>query len=320
MSPDDKFCQCCGKSLKQLEGIVYSAEPSKPSLQWLLEEAFTSLIRSNPLKKPPHVSVFQNREPTRLTPYLVWAVAFVAAGLFASYGGRWYGYLGFTLAGYAGPIIYLIWMVRSDLYEREPLALVAYCFGWGAFSGIAAGVLNVLITARYFGVGGAGFIEEPLKVIGVYLIAKSSHVKSEFNDPLDGMVYGAAAGAGFAGLENFWYLTEMIMNNNVPPFTVVLVRSITGFMHLAWTAIAGRSLGVAKAMKGEIELVDLLPGVAVSAVIHMLWNLSPTIVAFSLILPFMVTSLQRQVRTALDDERRWCYHFFAPDEGANLEG
>jgi RsiW-degrading membrane proteinase PrsW (M82 family) len=314
VDPEDTYCRCCGKKLGEwLETQRAGAAPHQ--VENLYVEAFRSLFSPSPVTAPPDASVFAHRQQAPLTPYLVWAVMLLLMGLGASYGGEWMGYLGFTLAGYAAPLLYVVWMVRGDRYEREPTALVAYCFGWGAFIGVAAGVLNAVITAPYLGLGGAGFIEEPLKALGVYLVARS-RLGGEFNDHLDGMVYGAAAGAGFAGLENFWYLYEMIVNNSYPALPAVLVRSMTAFMHIAWTAMAGRSLGIAKAVKGEVQLADLAPGVLVAALIHMAWNTAPPLISFGFILPFTVESLRRQIRTALDDERRWGYECFAPDERA----
>jgi RsiW-degrading membrane proteinase PrsW (M82 family) len=207
-----------------------------------------------------------------------------------------------------------MYIVRSDVYEREPLVIVAYCFGWGAFSGILAGILNTLITSPFLGVGGAGFIEEPLKIYGVYRIAKSARMSNEFNDHLDGIIYGAAAGAGFAGLENFWYISDMILNNAYPLTFAIFIRSITGVMHICWSAIAGRNLGVAKATKGYIESSDLWPGVLVAAVIHFAWNISSGDLALFVILPFTLIGLRNMIKAAVEDERRWGFEFFAPDE------
>jgi len=317
VGPGDAYCACCGKSLAEwVEGQGYkSGELSRLGTLEMVKESVRSLFNPSPVQAPPNTSVYLNRPPQSLTPYMFGALSLFAVGLVVTYGEEWMTYIGFTLAGYAAPLVYLVYMVRSDRYEREPLALVAYCLGWGAFSGIAAGIFNTLITVPFLGVGGAGFIEEPFKIFGVYLIARSSRVGDEFNDHIDGMVYGAAAGAGFAGLENFWYLYEMIVNLQYPALTAILVRSTTAFMHLAWSAVAGRSLGLAKAMRGHIELVDLVPGVAVAAVIHMIWNLSDPLIAFAVILPFMLFSLRQQIRTGLRDEERWGYSCFAPDEG-----
>lgn len=295
------------------KGIVETPE-YQPTTAEMINEAVTALFNPQPMPNPPSSTVFLNRTQKDTTRYLISAAILLASGLIISYGGDWLTYMGFTVAGYTAPIILLVYIARSDRYEQEPIALVAYCFGWGAFSGIIAGILNALITGPYLGAGGAGLIEEPIKIIGVYWIARSKLLGNEFNNHLDGMVYGAAAGAGFAGLENFWYISEMVLNGAYPPFYAVLIRSFTGVMHIAWSSMAARSLGLAKVMKGSIDRSDLIPGTLVSAVIHFIWNIVPTMFSLGIIFPFMLESLRRMIRVALQDETNWGYEQFAPDE------
>ncbi len=316
VSLDHLYCTKCGFKLQDwIEAQSIKVETAyEPTILEGVIEGFTALIRPTPLGVSPSSAVFLERQPKSLLRYAIGAVMLLVGGLVMSYGGKWLTYIGFTLAGYAVPVILLAYIVRSDVFEQEPLAVVAYCFGWGAFSGIMAGILNVLITEPFLGVGGAGFIEEPLKIIGVYWIAKSSRMRNEFNDHLDGIIYGAAAGAGFAGLENFWYIVEMVFNNAYPPIFAIIVRSITGVMHICWSAMAGRSLGVAKATRGYITRRDMVPGILVAAIIHFAWNTASGDLSLLVLLPFTIAGLRNMIKGAVEDERRWGFEFFAPDE------
>jgi RsiW-degrading membrane proteinase PrsW (M82 family) len=316
INDNDHYCPTCGYNLqdwKEAKGIIDKPE-NPPTLMELFIEAVNSFFRPSPFTSPPSSSIFFNRTQKSISRYLIIAVFLFVAGLGFSYGGDWLTYFGFTLAGYAVPIILLLYIITCDRYEREPIALVAYCFGWGAFSGIIAGILNAVITSPYLGAGGAGFIEEPLKIVGVYYIAKNTRLKNEFNDHLDGMVYGAAAGAGFAGMENFWYITEMVFNGAYPPLVAIFIRSITGIMHILWSSIAARSLGVAKVSKGYLNWSDLIPGTLVSAFLHLLWNIGSTFFTLALVFPFTLNAVRAMIRTALKDEYNWGYVEFAPDE------
>ncbi|MFQ6054252.1 MAG: PrsW family intramembrane metalloprotease, partial [Candidatus Bathyarchaeia archaeon] len=241
------------------------------------------------------------------------ASALVAAGMFMAYGGAWLSYLGYTLAGFAAPILYLIWMVRSDRYEREPLPLVAMTFGWGVFLAFFAALFNLFVVP-FLGALGVALVEEPLKLMGVYWLARHRRLGSELNDHLDGMVYGAAAGAGFAGIENLYYLLEMIAGGGVSAVGAIAVRSATAFCHIAWSAFAGRSLGVAKAMRGYNRLGDLIPGLVVAVPMHFLWNASSLEVALFVLLPIYVVILIRMVKAARKDEETWDYPASAPVE------
>ena len=297
----------------QLKGII-ETPLIQPTTTDLIIEAITALFRPRPLENPPSSNVFLKRTQKSTKRYMLSAISLLLMGLILSYGGEWLTYIGLTLAGYAVPVILLIYIIKSDRYEQEPLALVAYCFGWGAFSGLLAGILNALIAVPFLGPGGAGFIEEPIKIIGVYWIARNTRLKNEFNNHLDGMVYGAAAGAGFAGLENFWYITEMVTSGAYPPLLAIFIRSFTGVMHIAWSSMAARSLGLAKATRGSIKTDDLIPGTLVSAVLHFLWNSTSALFSLGILFPFTLNSMRQMIRVALQDETNWGYPQFAPDE------
>jgi len=281
------------------------------SLTW---EAVKSIIRPPPVLQPPSGAVYAKRPHSPMRGYLLAAVVLTVVGLFMGYGAAWLSYLGLTLAGFAAPILYLLWMVRNDRFEREPLTLIAVTFGWGVFCGIFAALLNLLVAGPLLGSPGAAFVEEPLKLLGVYWLARNRRLSAEFNDHLDGMVYGAAAGAGFAGLENLYYILEMIVGGGLPAAGVVVVRSASSFCHIAWSASAGRSLGLAKALRGDTRLRDLIPGLAIAIPMHFLWNASPAAFALFVLLPIYVIVVLRQVRAAQRDEARWGYPTSAPVE------
>ena len=103
-----------------------------------------------------------------------------------------------------------------DLYEREPMSLLVAAFVWGASprrrsprSATLGGVSTVArlggpeFAARWTAALTAPFVEEILKGCGVvliYLIARD-----EVDDVMDGFVYGAICGLGFAVVEDVFY-------------------------------------------------------------------------------------------------------------------
>ncbi|MFP3951320.1 MAG: PrsW family glutamic-type intramembrane protease [Candidatus Bathyarchaeia archaeon] len=313
LDPEDKFCSRCGARIVDQTQIQEEGKASEISTFALVQEAVGSLFNPSPVGPPPSSAVYRNRPPRPLTRYLIAAIILTAFGLFAGYGEEWTRYLGLTIGGYAAPLAYLAWIFRSDRYEREPLSLVLYMFGWGALAGILASILNAFVLP-VFGVPGAAFVEEPLKILGVYLLSRRSEMGSELNDHLDGMVYGAAAGAGFAGLENLYYILQMVMSGGVPAVAAILVRTATSMGHIAWSAFVGRSMGLAKALRGRSRLRDLIPGLMIAIPLHFLWNSLPPLLGLGTILPFITYALTRQVDQAIKDEEGWGYRFHAPDE------
>jgi len=127
-----------------------------------------------------------------------------------------------TVAVAAAPAIFLLgFFYLKDRYEREPLLHLLAAFGLGAFAMLAArgigATIEGLVSPRWLALGGepaklfdafviAGLCEEFSK--WVVLIAAVYHW-DEFDEPLDGMVYGAAVALGFATLENILYVARL---------------------------------------------------------------------------------------------------------------
>jgi RsiW-degrading membrane proteinase PrsW (M82 family) len=98
---------------------------------------------------------------------------------------------------------------RYDLYEHEPLPLLGVAIAVGAGSMWIAGLAEGWVFACWKDVGSLGIAavasgaEELLKLFVV--IAVSLLARREFDDPMDGIVYGSMAGLGAALEESVFY-------------------------------------------------------------------------------------------------------------------
>ncbi len=122
----------------------------------------------------------------------------------------------------AAPSLFLLtFFYLKDRYEREPLLHLCMAFGLGLYSMIAAqGMATTAegwISADWLSGGSeparlvdafvlSGFVEELAK--WVVLIMAIYHW-DEFDEPLDGVVYGVAVALGFATLENLLFVLRL---------------------------------------------------------------------------------------------------------------
>ena len=192
------------------------------------------------------------------------------------------------LALYALPVLFLVYVL--DLYEREPLSLVLGALLWGAvaattLSGFANDGWGLVVArvggpefaARWTAALTAPFVEETLKGLGVvmiYLIAPD-----EFDDMMDGFVYGAVCGLGFAVVEDVFYFMGVFGGHPERRAAgvlrpgrgerAVLARPVHGARR-AWGS-GTSSRGVQRQPLARRLLV--LAGLSAAAVLgHFLWN------------------------------------------------
>ncbi len=281
------FCRECGLSLTTKGTLPpspssdYASPPPQPQKVSVIEnifQAFSNLFYSRaPLVGVSEVA-YENLPPPRVAQS--WKLIIIAVALFAGFyllmfGEQAYsiidGNLMYFVSTYAVAFLFLLWIYRSDKYERDPFIFILALFAWGVFSGLLAGPLNAFFGPGFDAMFGsealvAPFIEEPLKALGLYLLARHKIWGKEFNSPLDGVVYGFAAGLGFFAMENFQYFLYYFDPS------VLLYRSVLCWGHGVWVGTTGLWLAIAKVKRGRVVIWDLLPGLLVAMTLHFLWN------------------------------------------------
>ncbi len=306
------FCPECGHALRTI--------PREPvSFLHLVGRGLQCLfspIRSPPPLYRPTDVVYERRPPySPVRRYLLLGFILGVVGMFLMYGGEWLTYSGITIIGMVPPILYFLWMRRNDRYEEEPLGMVLFTIGWGIFIGIFAGALNEFLDA-ILGLGPpiAAFVEEPLKALGIYILARHRRLGREFNDHMDGMVYGAGAGAGFALMENFQYIYMNAVKGATPLPFIAGIRAISALGHLIYTGLTGFILGYAKAKRGYLVPTDFIAALIPGVILHFLWNAAPGLLSLLILAPLYLFIFYRNVRAAQRDEELWGYRIRAPVE------
>jgi RsiW-degrading membrane proteinase PrsW (M82 family) len=191
-------------------------------------------------------------------------------------------------------IIYVSFVWWLDRYEKEPLWLLALAFLWGAIpAAIVSAFLELAFDAPLSALGGeslladlvsvsigAPLIEESVK--GIALIVLVLIFQREFDDVLDGIVYGAMIGFGFAFSENlFAYFLPILSQEGIGSgLTNIWMRTLLfGFNHAFWTGITGAAVGYARLSRDWAQrLLVPVAGWSVAVLLHAIHNAGATLV------------------------------------------
>jgi len=154
--------------------------------------------------------------------------------------------------------IYVLVLWWLDRYEKEPLWFLLFAFLWGAIpANVFAALFNTLFSLPLLlidpliGEMGtatvvAPIIEETAK--GLALILLVLLFRHEFDDVLDGIIYGAMIGFGFAMTEDFDYFMRAFGEGSWEGlFFIILLRpTLFGIAHAAYTSVTGAGVGLAR--------------------------------------------------------------------------
>src|SRR5437867_1373968 len=246
---------------------------------------------------------------------------------------------------YALPLCVLIY--RLDLYEREPISLAIGAFLWGALAATAlaldaagwdqvvARALGQDVASRWGPALTAPLIEELLTGAGVvliYLIARD-----EVDDVMDGFVYGALCGLGFAVVEDVLYFMAAFGGSPAGVLEGFYVRVVSSglYGHVLYTGLTGMGIGYIVSRREDVPLgkrVAVGTAFFLAGVFgHFLWNApllelgpaAPYRLADRLILPVdlavkglpLLMFVILGVKLARDRERRWLDTALAPEIG-----
>ena len=195
-----------------------------------------------------------------------------------------------TLAAFSVVPFYALLILLLDRHEREPGWLLLAAFFWGAaVATLAAGIANTLLHSLFRALLGpkladvwtpplaAPLTEETAKGLVVLLMA--AVWRREFNNTLDGIVYGALAGLGFTAVENVGYFLRALEQGGLAALGISFYfRALLGGLgHSAYTACTGAGIGYAREAKTPAERVAApLVGYFLAMFLHFAWNFTAT--------------------------------------------
>jgi len=188
-----------------------------------------------------------------------------------------------------GPVaVVILWLWFRDRL-REPVGVVLATLGLGVLIAVPAIVLQMglmkvgeavgvangtspetLVQSAFTAFVVAALVEEFLKFAVLWWFAAR---RDAFDEPMDGIVYGAAASLGFAAIENVMYVFGQWMSDGAGgALGLAVARTLTSVpTHASCGVIMGACIGVARFTPGARGLWIAL-GLAGAIGVHGVYN------------------------------------------------
>ncbi len=168
----------------------------------------------------------------------------------------------------------ILFYYTRDKYEPEPITRVFYAFLLGIFSVIPAMILSLIglliipVNSILVAVLLAPVVEEFCKGWMVIYLSRND----DFDGPLDGLIYGAMVGSGFAAAENLVYGFYALYSSDGGIFlglTITTFRSLTQIIgHPLYTGLMGAGVGQYKVGLTQNKYQQIWRSIT----LHAMWN------------------------------------------------
>lgn len=181
----------------------------------------------------------------------------------------------------------IVWVAVHwlDRWEPEPPLLLALCFMWGS----GASILGTLVVGNFLTEVAAStvardinleafsllvqgpLVEEVMKAVGVVLVLLIAW--REVHGLLDGFVYAAMIGSGFAFTENIVYFASSGSTGLDFVWLLVVRGILSPFAHVVFTGAIGLALGWAAKRREPLHFVVAgIVGTVLAVALHSMWN------------------------------------------------
>lgn len=183
--------------------------------------------------------------------------------------------------------LYVAIIYAADRYEKEPGWLLAATFFWGAVpSVLLAIVLNRAGRVPFYLAAGpevgdtlaavfvAPPIEEAVKALALLAILRLH--RHEVDSLLDGIIYGAMVGMGFAMVENIIYFVRVYEEGGLAAWqNNIFFRAVLfGLNHALFTGVTGLGLAAGRfAPRPALRTFFPLAGWSLAVLLHAVHNL-----------------------------------------------
>jgi RsiW-degrading membrane proteinase PrsW (M82 family) len=224
----------------------------------------------------------------------------LSLGLIASDLGLQAFGLGFVVA--AAPVpVYVILALWLDRFEPEPPRILLQTFAWGATVAVFVALLVNMLSqdlmaalagpqaAELFaGLVTAPVVEELAKGFALFLLYRE--LRDEFDGVVDGVVYAAMVGLGFAMIENVQYYGQALADGRESSVLTFFLRGmISPFAHPLFTSMFGIGLGLLRERHGQgTSRAAPFLGLTAAVALHALWNLAATFEGWFFVLYMLV--------------------------------
>lgn len=189
---------------------------------------------------------------------------------------------GLILSGsFAVPIATLVFFFEMNVPRNVSLYQVLKLVLLGGVASMAISLLLFDLTAleNVFGASSAGIVEEAGKLLALIWLAGRGKEDERYRFTLNGLLFGAAVGTGFAAFESAGYALRTGLHYSTDAMfdTIVMRGLLSPAGHIVWTALAGAALWKVKAArKFDWEMLSdksFLRVFALAAGLHFIWNL-----------------------------------------------
>jgi len=179
------------------------------------------------------------------------------------------------MGAFAVPFSVMIFFLETNILRNVSIyRVLKLLFLGGLMSLVFALVLYEMTSAdRWFGAMAAGPLEELAKLLAVVLVARKWN---RMHWTLNGMLLGAAVGAGFAAFETAGYILSTAVNGADETGVMILRALSTPFTHIIWTAATAgalwRFMGTKSFSFGMLKEWPVLRILLFVIGLHVLWN------------------------------------------------